>query len=106
MILVTAAAGNQGKHLVPLLVAAGHHVRACVQSNASAELLRSRGVHEVIVGDLSDPAVATRAITARYSSHDFVGNPNVLRWLLGREPTTFEAFVHREYTRHQQAQPT
>jgi len=293
VILVTAAGGNQGKHLVPLLVAAGHDVRACVRSDASAELLRSRGVHEVIVGDLSDPAVVTRAvagaekiyhvgptihpheraigmavvdaaraadvqhvvfssvlhaittdlvqheikrdieehllssgleftilqpanymlplklkpvfergvfelswslerrqslvdladvaqvaalvlgdsaahagatyelasagrytaaelgaiistvlrrpidvrqidadtylkawvgdrdpedfphqvrvlraITARYSSHDFVGNPNVLRWLLGREPTTFEAFVQREYDRHQQAQPT
>ena len=293
MILVTAAAGNQGKHLVPLLLAAGHHVRACVQSDTSAELLRSRGVHEVIVGDLSDPAAVTRAvagaekiyhvgptihpheraigmavvdaaraagvqhfvfssvlhaittdlvqheikrdieehllssgleftilqpanymlplklkpvfergvfelswslerrqslvdladvaqvaalvlgdsaahagatyelasagrytaaelgaiistvlrrpidvrqidadtylkawvgdrdpedfphqvrvlraITARYSSHDFVGNPNVLRWVLGREPTTFEAFVQREYDLHRQAQPT
>ena len=29
-----------------------------------------------------------RAISARYSSHDFVGNPNVLAWLLGRPPTT------------------
>ncbi len=38
-----------------------------------------------------------RAIGQRYSSHDFVGNPNVLRWLLGREPTTFEQFVQREF---------
>jgi uncharacterized protein YbjT (DUF2867 family) len=38
-----------------------------------------------------------RAISQRYSSHDFVGNPNVLRWLLGREPTTFEQFTRREY---------
>lgn len=37
------------------------------------------------------------AISARYSSHDFVGNPNVLSWLLGREPTSFEAFARREY---------
>ena len=29
---------------------------------------------------------ALRAISARYSSHDFVGNPNVLSWLLGRPP--------------------
>jgi hypothetical protein len=34
-----------------------------------------------------------RAITARYGSHDVVGNPNVLTWLLGRAPTTFEAYV-------------
>ncbi len=38
-----------------------------------------------------------RAISSRYSTHDFVGNPNVLSWLLGREPTTFEQFVQREY---------
>jgi uncharacterized protein YbjT (DUF2867 family) len=38
-----------------------------------------------------------RAISERYSSHDFVGNPNVLTWLLGREPTTFEQFVQREF---------
>jgi hypothetical protein len=39
----------------------------------------------------------SRAISARYSSHDFVGNPNVLTWLLGRTPTTFEQFVHIQY---------
>ena len=38
-----------------------------------------------------------RAITARYSSHDFVGNPNVLTWLLGRSPTTFEAYVRNQH---------
>ena len=30
---------------------------------------------------------------SRYSSQDFVGNPNVLTWLLGREPISFERFV-------------
>ena len=38
-----------------------------------------------------------RAITARYSSHDFVGNPNVLTWLLGRPPTTFETYVRGQH---------
>ncbi|MGI8449867.1 MAG: hypothetical protein ACR2MP_22345, partial [Streptosporangiaceae bacterium] len=33
----------------------------------------------------------------RYSSHDFVGNPNVLTWLLGRPPTTFETYVRSQY---------
>lgn len=42
-------------------------------------------------------AKALQAISARYSSHDFVGNPNVLTWLLGREPTTFEQFARREF---------
>jgi uncharacterized protein YbjT (DUF2867 family) len=30
-----------------------------------------------------------------YSRHPLLGNPNVLRWLLGREPTTFAQFVDR-----------
>ena len=34
-----------------------------------------------------------RSLRSRYSSHDFVGNPNVLTWLLGRAPTSFEQFV-------------
>ena len=38
-----------------------------------------------------------RAISARYSSHDFVGNPNVLTWLLGRPPTTFEDYVRGQH---------
>ena len=42
-----------------------------------------------------------RAISARYSSHDFVGNPNVLTWLLGRPPTTYEQFVRRHYEAYQ-----
>ena len=62
MILVTAANGNQGKRLTPKLVAAGHNVRACVQSQASADHLRGLGVHDVIVGDLADPAVVERAV--------------------------------------------
>jgi NAD(P)H dehydrogenase (quinone) len=28
-----------------------------------------------------------------YGRYEFVGNPNTLEWLLGRPPTTFEAFV-------------
>ena len=62
MILVTAANGNQGKRLTPKLLSAGHDVRACVQSQASADHLRALGVHDVIVGDLADPAVVERAV--------------------------------------------
>lgn len=43
----------------------------------------------------------SRAIEARYSSHDFIGNPNVLAWLLGRSPTTFEQFARKEYAAFQ-----
>src|ERR1700728_4029519 len=62
MILVTAGFGNQGKLLVPKLLAAGQPVRACVQSTESAESLRALGVRDVVVGDISDPATMSRAV--------------------------------------------
>jgi uncharacterized protein YbjT (DUF2867 family) len=62
MILVTAANGNQGKLLVPKLLAAEQPVRACIRSHASAEHLRALGVQEVVVGDISEPSVMATAI--------------------------------------------
>ena len=62
MILVTSANGNQGKRLVPKLLAAGHTVRACVRTKASADILRTIGVQEVLVGDLADPAFIRTAM--------------------------------------------
>ena len=35
-------------------------------------------------------------MNAHYTEHGLSGNPNVLRWLLGREPTPFADFVKRE----------
>ena len=69
IILVTSANGNQGKRLVPRLLAGGHRVRACVRSSASAEALRNQGVQEVLVGDLADPAFiheAVRGVSSLY----------------------------------------
>ena len=63
MILVTAAHGNQGRLLVPKLLAAGQRVRACVRTEASADVLRQLGAHDVVVGDLSEPAVLSRAVS-------------------------------------------
>jgi uncharacterized protein YbjT (DUF2867 family) len=62
VILVTAANGNQGRLLVPKLLAAEQPVRACVQSQASAEHLRALGVQEVVIGDITEPAVLATAI--------------------------------------------
>ncbi|HEY2794942.1 MAG TPA: NmrA family NAD(P)-binding protein [Micromonosporaceae bacterium] len=62
MILVTAANGNQGRLLVPKLLAAGLPVRACVRTEASAATLRALGVTDVVVGDLSEPTVAAAAV--------------------------------------------
>lgn len=62
MILVTAANGNQGRLLVPKLVASGEPLRAIVQSESSATVLRALGVEEVIVGDLADAVVRESAV--------------------------------------------
>jgi uncharacterized protein YbjT (DUF2867 family) len=62
MILVTAASGNQGRLLVPKLLAAGLPVRACVRSEQSGARLRALGVPEVLVGDLSEPEVLAAAV--------------------------------------------
>lgn len=62
MILVTAANGNQGKLLVPKLLAAGASVRACVRTEASQALLRAAGVADVIVGDMPDSETLARAM--------------------------------------------
>ena len=62
MILVTAANGNQGRWLIPKLVRAGHRVRACVRTEASARLLRAQGVDEVVVGDLAQPDFLARVM--------------------------------------------
>lgn len=69
IILVTSANGNQGKRLVPRLLAGGYRVRACVRSAASAEVLREQGVQEVLVGDLADPTFigeAVRGVSSLY----------------------------------------
>ncbi len=62
MILVTAANGNQGKFLIPRLLAAKQIVRACVRSDASAQALRGAGVADVIVGDIAAADVLARAM--------------------------------------------
>ena len=62
MILVTAANGNQGKLLVPRLLAADATLRACVRSETSAQALRARGVSDIVVGDITDPDILVRAM--------------------------------------------
>ena len=62
------------------------------------------------VGD-GDPADFThqsrvlRSISGHYSAHDFIGNPNVLTWLLGRPPTSFETYVRRQHAAHLEQAP-
>jgi uncharacterized protein YbjT (DUF2867 family) len=70
VILVTAANGNQGKLLIPRLLAAGLPVRASVRSEKSANTLRAAGVDDVVVGDLVDSDVLERAVGGADAIYD------------------------------------
>lgn len=49
-------------------------------------------------GGLPDHAIDTLLkMFNYYTDNHFTGNSNVLRWLLGRPPTTFDEFVQREW---------
>ena len=62
MLLVTAANGNQGKLLLPKLIAAGIPLRCCVRSENSAEVLRAIGVQDVLVGEINDAGMMAAAL--------------------------------------------
>ena len=69
MFLINAANGQQGRLLVPKLVAADHRVRALVRSEQSAVELRATGVADVVVGELDKPetmALALRGVETIY----------------------------------------
>ena len=61
-ILLTAAAGHQGKLLLPKLSALGHNVRAARVSAGRDEELLALGASEVFVGDLTDVDSYTKAL--------------------------------------------
>lgn len=79
-------------------VIAGVLARAIEVREISAETYLSAWFGDADPASFPHQSRVLRAISSRYSSHDFIGNPNVLTWLLGRAPTTFEQYVRREWT--------
>ena len=71
----------------------GHHLDRTVRAEATSlddweRTARAAG--------LSDYALATlKAMFQYYERFGLGGNPNVLRWLLRREPTSLSEFIHR-----------
>jgi uncharacterized protein YbjT (DUF2867 family) len=71
----------------------------------SARLGRPVEAQAIPLADLEARARATGASEDRvgqmlimnrhYDAHGMIGNPNVLRWLLGRDPTLFSEYVDR-----------
>jgi nucleoside-diphosphate-sugar epimerase len=62
-VLLAGASGAVGRRLVPLLIAAGHHVTGTTRSTEAAGKLEAAGVHPAIV-DVYDAAALRRAAVA------------------------------------------
>ncbi len=45
------------------------------------------------------PAKGFNALFDYYSKYGFFGNPNILQWLLGRNPTTLEDYIKKEFNK-------
>lgn len=45
------------------------------------------------IGDYQIETLST--MFHHYNEHGFIGNPNVLTWILGRRPYDFASFIHR-----------
>ena len=60
---MAGAAGAIGRRLVPLLLAAGHHVVGATRSPSKASALQAAGVEPVVL-DVFDAALLTRAVSA------------------------------------------
>lgn len=71
---------------------------AALRRPVAAELVdRAEWATQARAVGLSEYAIETLLAMFRYyERHGFWGNPNVLRWLLGREPTSFRQFVRRQ----------
>lgn len=74
-------------------------VAALIGARAGVEIAREQiSVPEWVGGTAGLPGYMVdglHRLFTYYSRHPLLGNPNVLRWLLGREPTTFGEFVDR-----------
>lgn len=76
-ILVTGATGFVGSHLVPALVAAGHHVK-CLSRDTERARSRLPAAAEIVQGDVHDPQSLVEALAgsqaAFYLVHSMEGS--------------------------------
>ena len=103
----TAVVSTQPGHLYATYELAGPEAlsQRDMAAVCAAVLQRDVVAREVALDDMAAAALARgidpdrveqmRIMNAHYSAHGFLGNPNVLTWLLGHPPTTFEAYVQR-----------
>jgi uncharacterized protein YbjT (DUF2867 family) len=63
--------------------------------HAEVEPLEAWEARAVAAGLTPDQRATLAKMFAYYARHGLAGNPNTLRWLLGREPTSLAAFAQR-----------
>jgi uncharacterized protein YbjT (DUF2867 family) len=73
--------------------ATGRQVVALQSKTSDEQLARFFGVEDL--SQVSYQVNTLKAVNAWYSQFDFIGNGNVLRMLLGREPTSYLDFARR-----------
>ena len=103
----TAIVATQPGHLYATYELAGPEAlsqrdMAGVISRVLGRVIRAEAVSleqvekNAVAARVSDDRVAQMLIMNRhYDQFGFRGNPNVLRWILGREPNTYENYVKR-----------
>ena len=78
----------------------GHEVAEIMAGIAGSEVSAQEVAASEVVSRLKDAADYTidgmLRLFMHYDRYGITGNPNVLRWLLGREPTSFSDYVRRE----------
>ena len=84
MILATGAAGKTGQAVIKALVARRASVRALVRRDEQAQLVRSLGVKEAIVGDMRDPTILRQAAQGVRAVYHICPNVNPDEIQIGR----------------------
>jgi uncharacterized protein YbjT (DUF2867 family) len=89
--------GTSPISLVEVAEVFGSVLNRPVRAERSERLLRAQSKRD----DISQYAVENLArMLEYYDQWGLVGNPNVLRWILKREPTSLESFVQRTLKEH------
>jgi uncharacterized protein YbjT (DUF2867 family) len=83
----------------------GHEIAALIATRTGAPVVGEQWDIEEFIAAIGQHHALPRytidglyRLFTYYGLHGITGNPNVLRWLLGREPTTFAQYVDRRMT--------
>lgn len=85
--------GPENLSLADMLAAFKQNFGREVKAQTTPTELWASQLKKYGVGDYQINTLCT--MFNHYNEHGFIGNPNVLTWILGRRPNDFASFVHR-----------